>query len=252
MASLGQFLQRERELRGITLKEISSTTKISLKFLQALEEDNLDILPGEFFIKGIIRSYAKAIGLEEDYVLNKFYEESILKKEPQTTEQKKEKIRTSIFQKKEKFPNLIFFIILIVIVVISIYFITRPNKTPVSLLKQEIIPQTQEEEIIPPPEIEEQTPEKEKELILVITFLEDTWIQIFVDGELIINGIIKAGEENTINALDEIFINLGNAGGISYSINGKQGKSFGSSGAVRKNIRITLENYTDFVIQEEG
>ena len=74
MASLGQELKRERELRGISLQEIANTTKISMRFLQALEEDKLDILPGEFFIKSIISAYANTLGLEKDSVLNKYYE----------------------------------------------------------------------------------------------------------------------------------------------------------------------------------
>jgi transcriptional regulator with XRE-family HTH domain len=72
MASLGQTLREEREERDISLEEIASSTKIVLRYLEALENDRLDIMPGGFFIKGIIRAYAQAIGLDPEEVLARY------------------------------------------------------------------------------------------------------------------------------------------------------------------------------------
>ncbi|NOR13733.1 MAG: helix-turn-helix domain-containing protein, partial [Candidatus Aminicenantes bacterium] len=66
MLPIGQDLKRERELRGISLKEIAESTKINIRFLRALEDDQFDALPGKFFTRGIIRGYAKYLGLEEE------------------------------------------------------------------------------------------------------------------------------------------------------------------------------------------
>ena len=49
MGSFGENLRRERDLRGVSLREIADATKISSRFLQALEEDRLDVLPGGLF-----------------------------------------------------------------------------------------------------------------------------------------------------------------------------------------------------------
>ena len=59
MAALGQALREEREARNISLEEIASATKIVPRYLEALEADHLDQMPGGFFVKGIIRSYAQ-------------------------------------------------------------------------------------------------------------------------------------------------------------------------------------------------
>ncbi len=72
MASLGQALREQREERNISLEEIASSTKIVLRYLEALENDRLDVMPGGFFIKGIIRSYAQAIGLDPEEVLGRY------------------------------------------------------------------------------------------------------------------------------------------------------------------------------------
>jgi cytoskeleton protein RodZ len=68
----GEFLQKERELRGITLDEISKQTKVHTRFLEAIEQDDLSVLPAKAFAKGFLRSYARVIGLDEDQVISNF------------------------------------------------------------------------------------------------------------------------------------------------------------------------------------
>ena len=74
--NFGSYLKHERELRGVPLEEISGATKIHIRFLQALEDNQFDELPGEVFIKGYIRSYANTIGSDVEEMLN-IYEESV-------------------------------------------------------------------------------------------------------------------------------------------------------------------------------
>ena len=78
--NFGLYLKHERELRGVPLEEIAGTTKIHIRFLQALENNHFDELPGEVFIKGYIRSYAKTIGSDVDEMLNA-YDQLMGKKE---------------------------------------------------------------------------------------------------------------------------------------------------------------------------
>ena len=68
----GSYLKSERELRGVPLEEISATTKIHIRFLQALENNQFDNLPGDVFIKGYIRSCAKVIGADESEMLTAY------------------------------------------------------------------------------------------------------------------------------------------------------------------------------------
>jgi cytoskeleton protein RodZ len=61
---LGEFLRRERELRQISLDDVAERTKISRRYLEAIEEGQYDRLPGETFVRGFIRSYAQSVGLD--------------------------------------------------------------------------------------------------------------------------------------------------------------------------------------------
>ncbi|GAB4110823.1 MAG: hypothetical protein OHK0013_46740 [Sandaracinaceae bacterium] len=82
MESIGQYLRTERELRRLSLEELSQTTRIPLRSLQLLEDDRLDGLPGEVFVRGFVKSYARAVGLPVDEVVRRFEESSRPSKNP--------------------------------------------------------------------------------------------------------------------------------------------------------------------------
>lgn len=71
-SSFGSWLRRQREMREIDLREIADRTKISLRYLKAMEQDRFDLLPAAVFAKGFLREYAKYVGLNADEVVN-FY-----------------------------------------------------------------------------------------------------------------------------------------------------------------------------------
>jgi len=69
----GRELKQVRERMGIELQTVSKETKISLKILESLEEENFEKLPALVYLKGFLKSYAQCLGLDsqkvvEDYV----------------------------------------------------------------------------------------------------------------------------------------------------------------------------------------
>jgi len=75
MANFGETLRRERELRDISLREIADATKINLRYLEALEQNRFDILPGGVFNKGFIRAYARFIGADGEAFVDGYLQE---------------------------------------------------------------------------------------------------------------------------------------------------------------------------------
>ena len=71
--SLGSYLRRERELRRVSLQDISAATKVQLKFLEALEADRYDQLPPVPFVVGFLRAYAQCLALEPDEIIAAYY-----------------------------------------------------------------------------------------------------------------------------------------------------------------------------------
>jgi transcriptional regulator with XRE-family HTH domain len=257
MASIGQEIKRERELRGISLKEIADSTKINIRFLRALEEDRLDMLPEQFFIRGIIRTYAKYLGLDEQSVLNTYLEDlqSNAAQENANEDKKPEPSENSEFSRKEKKISLLsaLMVLAIIALIIVLYFVFRRNETlPQSTPRLESSIQNTEENPAVLPPITQQKPEiKQEELNLEIEIQQETWLEIYADGGMLDSGIKKPGEHLRYKALREFVIHTGNAGGITYTINGEEGIPFGESGEVKRDIQLTLDNYRDYIAKKE-
>ena len=65
MNSIGERLRQERLRQGFDLQQLAELTKINLIFLEAIEADDLEKLPGIFFTRSFVRQYARALGLDE-------------------------------------------------------------------------------------------------------------------------------------------------------------------------------------------
>jgi transcriptional regulator with XRE-family HTH domain len=68
----GEHLKREREMRGVSLEEVSAATRISTRFLEAIESDRWESLSGGVFNRGFIRSVARYLGLDEDSMVAEY------------------------------------------------------------------------------------------------------------------------------------------------------------------------------------
>lgn len=99
---------------------------------------------------------------------------------------------------------------------------------------------------------QEPKPEPVLGLQLELEFNEDCWIQVYADGNLVVDGLKLEGFRIQVRAESELIINLGNAGGVSFRLNGQPGKPFGKRGAVVKNIKITRENLDEFLDREKS
>src|SRR5271168_425975 len=70
--TFGERLKREREMREVSLKEVTSATRIGPRFLEALENEEWEKLPGGVFNRGFVRSIARYLGLDEENLLAEY------------------------------------------------------------------------------------------------------------------------------------------------------------------------------------
>ncbi|MEK6337348.1 MAG: helix-turn-helix domain-containing protein [Acidobacteriota bacterium] len=71
-ASIGEKLRLEREAHGIALRDISENTRISMRYLEAIEADDYRRLPGGIFNRSFIRAYAKFVGFDEQEAIEEY------------------------------------------------------------------------------------------------------------------------------------------------------------------------------------
>jgi cytoskeletal protein RodZ len=72
MESIGQYLRRHREERAMSVEEVSRATRIPVGNLERLENDHFDDLPGEVFVRGFLKAYARAVSISVDDVLARY------------------------------------------------------------------------------------------------------------------------------------------------------------------------------------
>lgn len=70
--AVGSLLRNAREGKSLTVPEISRSTRIPVRSLEALELGTYESLPGEVFVKGFLRSYAQAVGLSPEDVVTRY------------------------------------------------------------------------------------------------------------------------------------------------------------------------------------
>lgn len=254
MASLGQELKRERELRSVTLREISDQTKIGIRHLQALEDDRLDLLPGKFLTKAILRSYAKALGADEDRILNKFHEE-MLSQEWDSRLAERSRPDRALPEPAERRPRrpLRWIIpsaaVILILAALFLFFYVLPRAGPSPALPAETAPQPVQEAKemkLEFPELPLVVGKKQaaspESLRLEFEFEALTWIHIAADGILVLEGNREAGTRASCEAKTEVVLQTGNAGGFRWSVNGRPARRLGKSGEVLTDVRIRLDN----------
>ena len=132
MQTVGSYLKSSREAKNISLTDISHHTKISKWYLDCLEKDELNNIPGGPYIKGYISSYATFIGIDEDEALKR-YDSSKLESEStdQVKDQYPEKKRSLsffAFFSKKKIVLVLIFVSLIILAAGSYHLFFRGLK----------------------------------------------------------------------------------------------------------------------------
>jgi cytoskeletal protein RodZ len=72
MESVGQHLRQQREAKAMSIEEVARATRVPMSSVERLESDQFDELPGEVFVRGFLKSYARAVGLDPDDVLARY------------------------------------------------------------------------------------------------------------------------------------------------------------------------------------
>jgi transcriptional regulator with XRE-family HTH domain len=258
MPSLGQELKRERELRSISLRDISERTKIGIRHLQALEDDRLDLLPGKFLTRAILKAYAKAIGADEDRILNKFHEES-LTREWDSRLAERARPERALSKDRERRPRrtlrwIVFATAAIAAVLACLFFFVLPRGGSSPTQPAETAPQGVQRAKDPalefpalPPVVGTGLPSPAEPLRLEFEFRQATWMHVAADGVLVLEGTRSAGTRETCEARTEIVLQTGNAGGFRLLINGRPARPLGQPGKVLTDVRIRHDNLSQYI-----
>ncbi len=241
-ASFGTWLRRQRELREIDLREIADKTKISLRYLKAMEQDRFEVLPAPVFARGFLREYAKYVGLNPDEVVNYYLTQEGLveEREPEADDRP-----TSSAARGPVTRGAFLILLLIVVVAAAAYFLfwrraheeaARAAPPPIAVPAQVEVPRN---EVPPPPPAE---PEVTAPVTVTLDFTQECWVEAETDGKPSISRRYVAGESLRLEAQQSVVLTtLGNAGGVEVQVNGMPFDLRAESGEVLHDVTIDLE-----------
>ena len=203
---LGEFLRRERELRHISLDEVAERTKISRRYLEAIEEERYDRLPGETFVRGFIRSYAQSVGLDpEDTLLIYSHSRMVHDGEPLRTE------RLSPARRAWNERALLWLLVAGVVIVggvlvSAVGLLDRPNP-----LRWASSPRPQTASTL----------SAAAPLVLTIIADSDTWLRVTSDEQESQDSVLRAGQSTKWIGRERIVVSIGNARATHLRLNGR-------------------------------
>lgn len=262
MNDLGKELKELRLSKGLTLKELSESTRINIKYLEFLEQNILTFLP-EVYVRSFLKTYVKYLGGDEKKFLEMLDEMLHPKIKEETESDEKLEIRNfeeeSKKIKKERFfigktniltlKNVLFFSsVLIILVVILLLIFTKgsENKTIMTTKTEENL-------------FEESNENKTQNfsnfalsdsLVLGINATDSVWVQVKMDDAKIEEVYMRSGETKKFKAKNDFQLLVGNAGGIDLYLNEAELPFTGVKGSVKR-LKIDKEGVKLIQVKNE-
>lgn len=267
MTNFGASFKKARESKGISLDQVARQTRISSRFLAAIEDEDFQVLPGGIFNKGFVRAFAEHVGLNGDQAVAEYERLATVREPDETPQAVAGPPRT--FRRERLYPVALG---ILAIAIAAFYVATRepsqsasPPPAPVTTVTPPApaaqhqapaevatsntpaaVPQPAPE---PPPVVvaEPAPPPTGQMLTLDVEAREQTWIKVTTDGNAVNTGeLLEPGMTRKFTAESSLNISTGNAAGVTLKVNDMPLKPLGKSGQVRT-VTITTANLKDFI-----
>lgn len=235
---IGKTLKDQREAKNLTLADVENETKIRARYLAALEEENYAEIPGEVYVIGFLRNYARYLGLDGDALVNSYRsqegvaepdQDNLMTQAGDPAEEQALPSRAAVTLGGKR---LLYALVgLAVVALLIILFTSLKGGT------------RNAEEVRRQPVVKHSTRvarQKAESLSLELKAREKCWVQVKTDGQVGFSGMLEKGMKKSFKAQKSMTLLLGNAGGVDVTCNGKKLPPLGRSGeVVTKEFRLS-------------
>ncbi len=269
LLKFSEELKEAREEADISLDEISSKTRIDLKFLSAIEEGNFEIMP-EVYIRAFIKEYAAFVQLDPTETLEKFElakkgktkETKVEEPSPKKSTSEKPKEKQKQFGDEIPAPSkesksglqpqkvLIYTISIVVLaVLIVVYFLFIKDSSPDIVVEkpfEEVMQEKDTKENTDRFKVKEETSAdtqpvaQEDSLSLLFTANDTCWVNVTIDDGNNTEFMLYDNGIKQVKALRKFDLVIGNLGGVELKLNGNPLTINGTKGQ-RKTLSINKD-----------
>ncbi|QNQ80732.1 helix-turn-helix domain-containing protein [Lactobacillus sp. PV034] len=237
MSDIGDKLRKAREEKGMSLKDIEKITKIQYRYLEALENNDFDQLPGDFYARAFIKQYAQVVGLNGNELLNDLHADVPESKPEEYVENsidnKREEVRRTTNNKKGLWraylPKAaaiigIFLVIFVVYLLYSHFFTGTANQQSANQANNVTVSSSSES-----PKKSKKTPKKSTSTskirleslgnntyrvrdwskarnrdLKLATGATSTYAQVMVNGSVVWQGTLRSNDSHTIRLAKDV------------------------------------------------
>jgi cytoskeletal protein RodZ len=234
LTEIGTFLRNLRAKKGMSLEEISTKTMVQQRFLDAIEKGEYEQLPEPLYIRGFIRRFAEALGIDGIPISESFPLGNVL---PGSANSKYSAGNTPL----RPWHLYVLYLAAVLGAVALLYALFKPSESPSGNLGTSSSPSSTVSASNAPKKVVAPiapAPKKVAPVQAKLSLKADSYMTVQVDGQPNYEGILKAGEKKTFTAKKSIQISAGNAGGVLLGVNGLPEKIMGQSGEV-KDVTLT-------------
>jgi len=257
---IGSRIRQAREQRGLTIRDIASTTKISTAALNAIEHNEFARLPGGVFRRAYVRAFATEVGLDADELMreyrSRFEIETPARPLPPHKADWYDRVRAPY-----RLPAVLVTLGILIGGVVILQRAQIPHESPDERSTLSAVEADRLEDTAPTDERDD----TEKAAVanaavsgtgapslrLEIRLHGPCWVSAVADGERAVYRLMQPGERALVEARSLITLRVGDAGAVAYSINGTKGRPLGSNGEV-VTVRITSENLGSLSAEPTG
>ncbi|HEX4965003.1 MAG TPA: helix-turn-helix domain-containing protein [Thermoanaerobaculia bacterium] len=251
-SSFGDWLRRQREMREITLRDIADRTKISLRYLEAMEADRFDLLPAPVFAKGFLREYARYVGLSPDDVVNHYLSEQH-PEELEAAGKDDTKVRSRARPADPVQPpvrsnwsyGLLLALVglaLLILVSLAVWFADRRHDQPAGSRQAPPLIAAPPAPAPKPATPASATPQPTAPLQVTLDFNAECWVEAVIDGKNQLAELRIQGETLLLEAEKSVLLKkLGNAGAVEVHVNGLPLELGKKQGEMVKDLLIDLD-----------
>jgi cytoskeletal protein RodZ len=253
MDDFGGKLRQARERRGISLRQIAASTKISAAALDARARNDISKLPGGIFSRAFVRSYAIEVGLDPEETVREFLER--FNQEPAPAAEAApgdipEEERAFQERQRKAARIAIAAAVGIVVLMAALVFayrariLSRASSQPPA--PDPAATTAPEPSVPPPPQTPAVAAAPADQFRLELAPTSDCWVSVTVDGRKIFARVMPVGEKQSFTVTKDATVEIGDAGAFAYSVNGKPGKPLGDKGQVRT-LKLTPATAAQFI-----
>ncbi len=227
MFEIGSTLREARVRRNLTLQQVEEDTKIRVKYVQAMENEEFDIMPGPTYVKGFLRTYSAYLGLDPDVIIGEYRS-----REPRASYRVHEEpfggVSTLGKPRSHRGRNTIVLIAVACLVVLGVIWYLGRDQSPESQLpaKPDDLGLASSSPTPSPSPIPTVTPVPVKDIVKITAKKGECWIEARRDGPegvKLYSGTIKDGERRKFRGR-HLWFSLGNPAAVQFLAGGEKVK----------------------------